>query len=243
MQIGHSRCTYRHLPNEARPILCQRDPSLAMKPHGRTVALAVNPATVISPPRPPRSKPTLVRPEVARAIMEASRGTNLEVPVLLGFGVGLRRSEIYCLRWQDVDLDAGTISVVQVLQVGGVFTEPKAEKSRRVVSIPAFVAEGLRSHRVEQARRRLVAGEAWHNNGLLCERGDGRPVAWKASHDFKLLVRRLGFPELHLHDTRHGFGYGPEAFVCPFLLAVRRMCDSGGIAGGYPRGRFPRFRR
>jgi site-specific recombinase XerD len=27
----------------------------------------------------------------------------------------------------------------------------------------------------------------------------------KASHDFKRLVRRLGYPQLHLHDVRHGF--------------------------------------
>jgi integrase len=168
--------------------------------------LAVNPADPIRPPRVERPNLVKVGPEIAGAVMAGARGTPLEVPVVLGLGGGLRRGEIYGLHWSEIDLDDGVLHVRSSLQANGVFEEPKTEKSRRTVALPAFVLETLRHHKAEQAKRRLGLGEAWHDNDLVCDRGDGRPTdVVAATHAFKRLAKRLGQPMMRFHDMRHGY--------------------------------------
>lgn len=66
---------------------------------------------------------------------------------------GLRRGELAGLRWRDVDLDAGPITVVQqrAKGAGTVAAGPtKTRRSRRLVSIDARTVEALREHRKAQ---------------------------------------------------------------------------------------------
>ena len=63
-----------------------------------------------------------------------------------------------------MQLDEGTIRVVASLQRANGelrFLEPKTDRSRRTVSLPAFAVEVLRRARKEQTERRLFLGEAW----------------------------------------------------------------------------------
>lgn len=90
--------------------------------------------------------------------------------------VGLRRSEVLGLRWSDVDLDAGTVSINQgrvQLQYDAQrshFDAPKSSASRRTIPVevmaPGTVAL-LRGLRNRQAEDRFAAGEAWTESGLL----------------------------------------------------------------------------
>jgi integrase len=107
-------------------------------------------------------------------------GTDLEMPVVLALGTGMRRGEVLGLRWRDIDLDAGRARVVQTIQCvnqGLVFVPPKTHRSRRAVSLPAFVTEALRAHKAAQNERRLLLGTAWQETGLVVDRGDGLPMA------------------------------------------------------------------
>jgi len=45
-------------------------------------------------------------------LIEAARNTPLFMPVMLGVRCGLRRGEVAALRWRNVDLERGQISVV-----------------------------------------------------------------------------------------------------------------------------------
>ena len=68
------------------------------------------------------------------------------------------------LRWRDVDLDTGALSVRRVLQrYGGAFhlDEPKTTRSRRTIKLPGPVSAALREHRTRQLEERLLAGSAW----------------------------------------------------------------------------------
>ncbi|WP_431984736.1 hypothetical protein [Streptomyces qinglanensis] len=67
--------------------------------------------------------------------------------------IGLRRGDILGLRWQDVDLDAGVLTVRQTLQrVGGelFIGLPKTQRSARRVALPAECLTALRAHRPKQ---------------------------------------------------------------------------------------------
>ena len=58
----------------------------------------------------------------------------------------------------------------------------------------------------DQAERRLLLGEAWHDAGVVVDRGDGRPLdPAELSHGFARLCARNGFEGVRLHDLRHAF--------------------------------------
>ncbi|MEV5738605.1 site-specific integrase [Microbispora rosea] len=69
----------------------------------------------------------------------------------LAAGTGLRWGECVGLRWDAVDLDAGTVRVERVaVEVAGTVTHkpyPKSKAGRREVPLPPFVVELLAAHR------------------------------------------------------------------------------------------------
>ena len=126
----------------------------------------------------------------------------------VALALGLRQSEALGLRWTDVDLDNGTLSVRRGLhRVGGrglVYEEPKAERSRRTLALPEQLVAALRSHRATQLEERIAAGPLWESNDLVFAQANGRPIErksdWKA---WKNLLNEAGVREVRLHDGRH----------------------------------------
>ena len=102
-------------------------------------------------------------------MLHAAEGTDLHMPLLLALGTGMRRSELLGLRWDDVDLEAGTATVNQGLQEAGgqlIVTAPKTVKSRRAVTLPGLVVDALRVHRAEQARKTLAHEPNWTDSDV-----------------------------------------------------------------------------
>lgn len=166
-----------------------------------------NPADAVEPPRATRRGMHVLTAEQVDQLLEVARGSPMYMPILLAVATGMRRGEILALRWQDVDLDAGTISVCRSLEqtkAGLSFKEPKTAHSRRVVVLPAFAVEALRWHRVEQAEHRLRVGPAWQDHGLVCARPDGRPIPPNNINSaYKGALSRAGIPYVRFHDLRH----------------------------------------
>ena len=81
----------------------------------------------------------------------------------VALAVGLRQSEALALRWSDVDLDNGTLSVRRGLhRVSGrglIYEEPKADRSRRNLALPTPLVQALRAHRAAQLEERIAAHE------------------------------------------------------------------------------------
>lgn len=122
---------------------------------------------------------------------------------------GCRRGEALGLRWSDVDLDAGRVSIAQqYTMVGAVPTmlPVKSDRSRRVVDLDPATIDSLRRHRVQQAEHKLALGEFYDPDelGLVFAKPDGSPHHPKrVSARFKVRVERAGVPMLRLHDLRH----------------------------------------
>lgn len=93
---------------------------------------------------------------------------------------GMRRGEVLGLRWSDVDLTNGRLSVVNTITtVNGhpVETSTKTKKSRRRVSLDAATLGALQAHEKRQDVERAAAGSAWINTGLDSE---GAPMCRSA---------------------------------------------------------------
>jgi integrase len=168
--------------------------------------LAVNPCDAVRPPRrEEKEMKSITEAETAR-LLQGLQGTPYHIPVLLAVSCGLRRGEFLALRWKDVDLHAHTLSVRQALEQtkAGVTTKaPKTKKSARTLSIPVFVVAMLKTHKAEQAARKLEQGNTWKDNDLVFPAPDGAP--WSPSYFSRMFTyhaRRLKV-DCRLHDLRH----------------------------------------
>jgi integrase len=120
---------------------------------------------------------------------------------------GLRRGEVLGLRWSDVNLDEGELSVRRTwVMVGGSPREssPKTHGSRRSVSLDTRTLAALRSHKVRQNELRLKSGQVWQDLGVVFTRGDGSHLRpdW-VSRRFRKLVAEAGLPQIPFHGLRH----------------------------------------
>lgn len=122
---------------------------------------------------------------------------------------GLRLGEVLGLTWSAIDLEAGTLRVVASLQlIAGelVSVEPKTDRARRTVALPPATVALLRRHRADQARRRLVMGEAWPTGEIVCDRGDGHPMnPTTLSRVFARIAAAAGVSGTRFHDLRHAY--------------------------------------
>jgi integrase len=88
--------------------------------------------------------------------------------VVLSVTTGLRTEELRALRWDEVDLDVGTVAVYRAVRaVERASGDTKTQQSRRVLLLPHLTVEALREHRKRQAADRLAAGAPWRDHGLV----------------------------------------------------------------------------
>lgn len=169
--------------------------------------LARNVAALAEPPRVPAYTATTLDPEQARVFLRSVAGERLAALYTVAVALGLRQGEALALRWEDVDLDAGTLTVRASLQrVGGhlVPVEPKSRTSYRTLPLPTFAIAALREHRRRQRQDRLLAGSAWHETGYLFTTTVGTPLDGPTvTHGLQRHLAAAGLPRLRFHDLRH----------------------------------------
>nr|BFD93717.1 site-specific integrase [Kitasatospora sp. Xyl93] len=157
-------------------------------------------------PRPRRFNPLTA--DEARTFLAAAQGDRLYALFELALRTGLRKGELLGLRWEDLDLVAGTASIRRTLQrtrTGGLTILPtKTISSERRIALPAPCLASLRAHRDRQAREKEQAGAEWMDNGLVFTRPDGHPIepATLTRH-FNALLRRSRLRAIRFHDLRH----------------------------------------
>jgi integrase len=82
--------------------------------------------------------------------------------------------------------------------------EPKTARSRRKITLPHFVIEALKQHRVRQLEARLKAGKAWTEKDLVfCDKQGSYIFPNTLSYQFSSLLQAAGLPKIRFHDLRH----------------------------------------
>jgi integrase len=171
--------------------------------------IARNPAEVFRRrlPKVERREMTTLSVDQSAQLLDAIRHTRVYWPVLLALATGARRGEVLALRWRNVDLDRGTIRIVESLEqtkAGLRFKAPKSEKGRGIM-LPAFAIDELRRLKLEQAGELLQLGVRQSGETLLCSRADGEPMQPRSlTHEFTRLVGGIkDIPRVRFHDLRH----------------------------------------
>jgi integrase len=112
------------------------------------------------------------------------------------------------LRWEDLDLDAGTAAIRRTLQrtsAGGLTTLPtKTRASERRIALPTRCLHSLKLHREQQKREREAAGTTWQHDGYMFTTAQGRPIdPTSLTRTFTTLLRKAGLRRIRFHDLRH----------------------------------------
>jgi integrase len=158
-------------------------------------------------PKVERREMVTLSPEQSARLLEGIKHTRFYWPVLLALSTGMRRGETLALRWKNVDLERGTLRVVESLEQtksGIRFKAPKTDRAR-VVTLPAFATEALRRHKREHAEELLMLGMRQTGENLVCGRADGLPLQPQTlTHHFTRLIGRMkDLPRVRFHDLRH----------------------------------------
>lgn len=124
---------------------------------------------------------------------------------------GLRRGEIAGLRWEDIDLGAGTVSIkrnrVQAGAGNVVENEPKTLSSRRVLPLDDGLVAVLRRASARYAQERLALGAAHRDSGYLAVNEAGEPYTPDGlTRMWAKLAKAAGVRPIRLHDARHSCG-------------------------------------
>jgi integrase len=147
--------------------------------------------------------------EEARRFLEAAADDPLEALYVLAITTGMRQGELLALRWQDIDLDAGTVqvqrAVSRVRRGGFVEGEPKSARSRRQIVLAPIAVAALRRHWARQMEARLASDKLPGAAALVFQNGLGAYLEPQnvQRRSFKPLLCRAGLPEIRFHDLRH----------------------------------------
>lgn len=170
-----------------------------------------NVARWAKPPKQEHVEKPVLSVADAMLFLEAIRDVRMEALYLLAVTTGLRRGEMIGLKWEDLDLEKGTLRVSRSLdQHYGPAKEnaPKRAASRRPAVLPAPVVGALGRRAAEQEAERLAGGKAWRGSpegsGFVFttrlgtpERGDNL-----LARSLKPLMEKAGLPRHNFQTLR-----------------------------------------
>ncbi len=152
--------------------------------------IGANPAAGVRAPKAPRKLPQVLDADEAVKLVEvdtdAPMGLRDRALLELFYSSGLRLSELCALRWRDLDLASGLVSVLG-----------KGNKTR-IVPVGSHARTALAAWRKEMA-----AGD----DAQVFPGRDGNPISQRAvQYRIKQLAQRQGlFKHVHPHMLRHSF--------------------------------------
>lgn len=167
-----------------------------------------NVAELVTPPRAADREMEYLTKEEVKKLITAIHGRGDESRWLLAL-LGLRQGEALGLRWRDVDLEAGTLTIRVALQrqkgKGLVLVEPKSTSSRRTLHLYPDLVNALKARKAAQAKDRLRAGNQWADtHDLVFTDETGHAIDAGHDHDaWEALLKRAELRDVRLHDARH----------------------------------------
>lgn len=203
-----------------------------------------NVATHVDAPPKVRRELTPLTGGQVRQLLDSSRADRLAALYVVAVGLGMRQGELLGLRWSDVDLDAGLLSVRHTLQRRTyLLADPKTERGRRTLAMPEVVKFALREHRRLQVAERLAAGpQGWHERDLVFTTTRGTALDTRnVARALQAALERACLPRVTFHSLRHACAtllieHGEELAVVSRLLGHANLSTTADVYAHLTRG-------
>ena len=187
-----------------------------------------NPCRNVRPPALERIEYVVPTPADLLRMFEiaATKNDSQSVWLRLAMATGARRGEVLALRWCDVDLERGRVSITGSMSHKGRGATKNAQ-SVRVVSIDADTLALVRHWRLQCMERSLTLGvrvaDDWYVVSDDPETGRG-VLPTTATHRLNKLAKAAGCPGARLHDLRHAHA----TMLLEAGVSVRTVADRLG---------------
>jgi integrase len=166
-----------------------------------------NVASLVALPPVRRAEIQPLSPDEIVGFYHAVKDHSLGPLFLAALATGLRQGELLGLKWDDVDLGRGWLTVRQQLQRIGrayVALPPKSERSRRRIALGTVALGALTRQREQQSEWQVQMGSAWEDMGLVFTTTTGRPLNGPSiTHRLAKLLTEKGVRVVRFHDLRH----------------------------------------
>ena len=186
----------------------------ALKYAVKTDMLVQNVADKVDRPKKNSFQPVFLSAEEMQKMFEALRGTKLELPVLVAAFYGFRRGEVLGLKWDAIDFERGTISVIRTvttITLDGKQTEieqqsAKTKSSLRTLPLIGSFREYFLQVKEAQELNKQVCGNCYNHeyDGFVFvdELGERMRANYLTSA-FPKFLESHGLRHIRFHDLRH----------------------------------------
>ena len=188
----------------------------ALKYAVKTDMLVQNVADKVDRPKKNSFQPVFLSAEEMQKMFEALRGTKLELPVLVAAFYGFRRGEVLGLKWDAIDFERGTISVIRTvttITVDGKQTEieqqsAKTKSSLRTLPLIGSFREYFMQVKEAQELNKQICGNCYNHeyDGFVFvdELGERMRANYLTSA-FPKFLESHGLRRMRFHDLRHPY--------------------------------------
>ncbi len=197
----------------------------------KTGRVSRNVCTLVDPPAKTKTEVKTLTASEVREFLASIAHDPLYPLFLTAIATGLRQGELLALSWADVDTKRGTLTVRHTLQQGTkTLAEPKTERAKRTLPLPAQVREVLAAHRTRGGIDRL--------DGFVFETSIRTPLdSRRVTRDFQAKLERAGLRRQRFHDLRHAYTVlmleaGEELSVVSRTLGHANLSTTADIYGG-----------
>ena len=186
----------------------------ALKYAVKTDMLVQNVADKVDRPKKNSFQPVFLSAEEMQKMFGALRGTKLELPVLVAAFYGFRRGEVLGLKWDAIDFERGTISVIRTvttITLDGKQTEieqqsAKTKSSLRTLPLIGSFREYFLQVKEAQELNKQVCGNCYNHkyDGFVFvdELGERMRANYLTSA-FPKFLESHGLRRMRFHDLRH----------------------------------------
>lgn len=186
----------------------------ALKYAVKTDMLVQNVADKVDRPKKNSFQPVFLSAKEMQKMFEALRGTKLELPVLVAAFYGFRRGEVLGLKWDAIDFERGTISVIRTvttITLDGKQTEieqqsAKTKSSLRTLPLIGSFREYFLQVKEAQELNKQVCGNCYNHeyDGFVFvdELGERMRANYLTSA-FPKFLESHGLRRMRFHDLRH----------------------------------------
>ena len=136
--------------------------------------------------------------------------------IMLAASSGARRGELLALRWSDIDLDRGSMSIERgIVRVGDSLIEQgtKTHQSRRI-SLDSGTVTSLEVHHQQATERARLAGSTVTSESFVFSHSVDGSTPWhpdSTSRAFRRICQQAGVTGVRLHDLTALRGNAPSA--------------------------------
>ena len=188
----------------------------ALKYAVKTDMLVQNVADKVDRPKKNSFQPVFLSAEEMQKMFEALRGTKLELPVLVAAFYGFRRGEVLGLKWDAIDFERGTISVIRTvttITLDGKQTEieqqsAKTKSSLRTLPLIGSFREYFLQVKEAQELNKQVCGNCYnyeYDGFVFVDELGERMRANYLTSAFPKFLENHGLRRMRFHDLRHPY--------------------------------------